>query len=85
MKSKEARIMHRSTLIVGAIALVLFAVAAVTILLALGKDPLQLIGLLTAMVAPTVVGLLTLAKVDNVEDRIEHIEEGDTDAHVDGS
>jgi len=54
-----------------AVVIVLFGISGVTILLALDKSPVQLIGLLTAIAAPTITSLLAMVKVDNMSTQIE--------------
>ena len=54
-----------------AVVIVLFGISAVTILVALDKSPGQLIGLLTAIAAPTITSLLAMVKVDAMATQIE--------------
>jgi hypothetical protein len=56
-----------------AVVIVLFGIAAVTILVALDKSPAQLIGLLTAIAAPTITSLLAMVKVDAMATQIEDL------------
>jgi len=56
-----------------AVVIVLFGISAVTILLALDKSPAQLIGLLTAIAAPTITSLLAMVKVDNMATQINEL------------
>ncbi len=58
--------MNRSVIVVSVVAIVCFAIAAVTILLALDKSPAQLIGLLTAIAAPAITSIVALARVETV-------------------
>ena len=50
--------------------IVLFGIAALTILLALDKTVGPLLGLLTALAAPTITSLLALVKVDTLSDQV---------------
>jgi len=56
-----------------AVVIVLFGIAAVTILVELDKSPAQLIGLLTAIAAPTITSLLAMVKVDAMATQIEDL------------
>jgi hypothetical protein len=53
--------------------IVLFVIGAVTILIALDKSPVQLLGVLTAIVAPTITSLFALAQVGTINTKIDAI------------
>lgn len=56
-----------------AMIIVLFGIAAITILLALDKPVGPLLGILTALAAPTITSLLALVKVDQLSTQVTQL------------
>ena len=56
------------------VVLLCFGIAAVTILIALDKSPVQLLGMLTAVAAPTITSLISLVKIDNLQTQVSALQ-----------
>ena len=67
------------TAIVATTVVICFAIAAVTILVATGNSAAQLIGLLTAIIGPSVASIVALTKVDNATKEIALLQQQNKD------
>lgn len=65
---------HR-TAIAGVCTIICFLIASITALVALGRDPAQVIYLMGAIAAPTITGLLTLGSTERVNTKVKKVEQ----------
>lgn len=72
----ESRV--NSTAIVAATVVVCFSIAAVTIVIATGNSAAQLIGLLTAVIGPSIASIVALSKVDHATEQIALLQQQQT-------